>query len=218
MKIGILEDDLSLRRQWKALLESCDIYTILEASNIGELAMSVSPNEVPDILLVDIMLGEDNALNSLFVIRRLMPYTKILICSGYSAKEFVDKAIHEHVDGYFLKGSNPELLIKAIHDIYDGGAYLSSPIAKILIDTVGNDRNQKETRFNLEKIALDYSLVPRETDVLIGLIDGKRYKEIANDNFISINTIRHYVMTLYRKFQVSNRISLLKKIHNINPG
>lgn len=208
MKIAILDDDAELRQLWKSYLSLYGIDTVLEASSIGELAESLHSALQPEIILVDIMLGAENSLNSLFIIRRLLPGTRILICTGHHDKDFIFKALGDQVDGYFTKGGDPELLLSAIRSVRQHGAYISPAITKTIIDQFNQAASKGKFTRELERLELDYALVPREVDVLKGLIANKQYKEIAAEHFISINTIRHYVMTLYKKLDISKKSEL----------
>ena len=72
--------------------------------------------------------------------------------------------------------------------------------------------NGQSARDVIPSEAPQYSLREREQQVAAGLVIGQSYQEIADENYISINTVRHYVKVLYKKLDVSNRVQLIQKL------
>ena len=126
------------------------------------------------------------------------------------------KALAEGADGYFLKGSDLQLLLSAIQAIMANHAYIDPSMTRVLFNHYRtNVVEQQPMPLELRYMARQFDLNKRELEVLTGLIDGMRYKEIAERYHVSINTIRHYVLSLYRKTDVNNKKELLKKARSL---
>jgi len=95
-------------------------------------------------------------------------------------------------------------LLEAIKEVNDGGSPMSSRIAREVINTfkVGAASLQDDS---------DYNLSPREKEVLHSLAEGNNYKEIADELFISVDTVRHHIRNIYKKLHVHSRSEAVAK-------
>jgi len=213
MHIVIIEDDSGLRADMASFLRLEPTFHVSPFDSIGAFINDYTTEDKIDLILLDVMLYEQNSLNHLFKIRRLIPQVKILIVTGSNTEEFLMKALSEGADGYYLKGSNLELLLGAIRAVSANQAYIDPAMTKFLFNHYkANVVEQKPVSPELNYMTREFDLNKRETEVLTGLMNGLRYKEIAELYHVSINTIRHYVLSLYRKTDVNNKKALLKKV------
>lgn len=162
------------------------------------------------VIILDIELRNINSLSHIQKIKRIAPQAKILIYSGHISNDYLIKAVRNGADAYLVKGSDPQFLFDAIHAIIAGEKFfdpkLSSNITELLL---GTPVNPQVLEFSTE---MDVELHLREKQVARGLLDGLSYQEIADQNNLSINTIRHYVRSLYKKLEVNSKIDLIHKI------
>ncbi|MEI6411302.1 MAG: response regulator transcription factor [Bacteroidota bacterium] len=213
MHIVIIEDDPELRADMAVFLRLEPSFRVSPFESIGAFINDYTTEDKIDLILLDVMLYEQNSLNHLFKIRRLIPQVKILIVTGSNTEAFLMKALSEGADGYYLKGSNLELLLGAIRAVSANQAYIDPAMTKFLFNYYkANVVEQKPVSPELSYMTREFDLNKRETEVLTGLMNGLRYKEIAERYHVSINTIRHYVLSLYRKTDVNNKKALLKKV------
>ncbi|MEJ2507554.1 MAG: response regulator transcription factor [Ignavibacteriaceae bacterium] len=96
--------------------------------------------------------------------------------------------------GYLVKKTPPFRLLEAIKEVSEGGSPMSSRIARQVINAF------KDVKATAEEE--EYNLSSREKEVLNLLAVGNNYQEIANDLFISVDTVRHHIRNIYKKLHV----------------
>ncbi len=183
---------------------------LFEAASMGRFFELLDMDKQPDIVLLDISLAEQNSLDQIGKLKRLLPDTSIIIITGHTEPGFLMKALQNGVQGYFVKSSRPERILDVIRETYKGGAFIEPQMASSLLGFFQGEQKEQEgasgAKGRLER--LKPRLNPREMEVAEGLASGMAYKEIAAANNIGLNTVRHYVKSLYRKLGVSSRQEL----------
>ncbi|WP_282777600.1 DNA-binding response regulator [Phaeodactylibacter xiamenensis] len=214
LKLGIIDDDLDLLRDLKEFFEYFDELKCLVAEPCIFTFLKKCPMPI-DLLLLDIELG--NNQNSLDYIDTIIerydqsdyPAPKILILSGHKDQHIYSRSITQKgVHGFYQKDSKPDLLIRAIHIIMEGGFFLSSQPAsqiKAMLLQSAVDNQQEHTQ---QQLISQYGLNERELEAAKWLAQGLTYEEVGTKMFLSVNTVRHYVRVLYKKLNVNNKTQL----------
>ncbi len=169
-----------------------------------------------DIILLDLDLRGQQSIAHLPKIKRLAKNARVIMVTGHDNPVLLAKAIESGADGYFVKRTDPQPdLAEVVKLTYEGGAFLEPSISANLLKAFQN-RKLPHHQINIGELSkkLNIILAKREIEVLDGLLEEKSYQEIADDNHISINTVRHYVKGLYQKVGVSSRRELIKKVVN----
>ena len=213
VRIVMIEDDEHTKKLFSELLNAHGYSEIDHYSTIPAFLDGLDLANPPNVILMDIMLGLQNALIQLPKIRLLLAKAKIIVVTGYTDESYLFQALKAGADSFYIKGDSISHLLDAIQHSLSGNAYLSPSSANQLITRFRRLENSSEDSFNhLSKVAIQFGLKKREVEVLNGLLAGKRYKEIANDMHVSINTVRHYVVSLYQKTGIRKRDELFKII------
>ncbi|MBU6343472.1 MAG: response regulator transcription factor [Bacteroidetes bacterium] len=214
MNVIIIEDEDQIRADMTAFMQLQPGYRVHAFDSISAFIDFFKSDTKVDLILLDVMLHQENSLHHLFKIKRLVPDAKILIVTGSNAEAFLFKAIQEGADGYYLKGSDIHLLQEAIQHVLKNSAFVDPAMTRLLLKPLKSRPQTQSASIQpeLQYFIQNYDLNKREIEVLTGLSEGLRYKEIADQFHVSINTVRHYVLTLYRKAGVNNRKGLLKKL------
>ncbi|HRO71668.1 MAG TPA: response regulator transcription factor, partial [Chitinophagaceae bacterium] len=163
-------------------------------------AITQIPVLAPDVVLMDINLGSDETgIDCVKALKHLVPSTNFMMCTVYEENEKIFQALTAGASGYILKKTAPPQMLEAIRELYQGGAPMSSQIARKVVpaSTDGTE--------NLE------SLSNREKEILEQLSKGLMYKEIAAALFISPETVRKHVYHIYEKLHVTNRIEAVNR-------
>ena len=113
------------------------------------------------------------------------------------------EAINAGASGYLLKSASPEQIMDSIRVVYKGGSPLTPSIARKIIHNIQEQENAKSKN----KIQLN----KREIEVLNGLVQGLSYKMIGDKYFISIDTVRSYIRSIYEKMEVHSRSEAIVK-------
>lgn len=210
IRVAIVEDIIILREKICALLnKQSDMQCIFQAGSLNELFLLNAKQESdPDILLLDISLGDQNSLDDLHDICDAFPRTKIIILTGHEDSEMLMEALQKGASSYAIKSQDPNLLLQIIRITHEGGAYIEPKLAKPVVLSLATP---PPPAHHFPSAYLDLNL--REKQIMNGLIDGKSYEEIGRAYNIGINTVRAYVKSLYRKLGVHSKIQLIQKIN-----
>lgn len=196
----IVVDDHSLMRQGlKKILElENDISVIGEASD-GEEAINISLKKRPDVLLLDINMPKTNGIEVLRRLKDLGVESKIIMLTIHDDREYLFETVNIGADGYVLKDSESETLIKAIRDVYNGKSYIQPSLATLLVKEYGSkDHAQNKSKKD--------SLTRREYEVISLIAEGLNNREIAEKLFISEKTVKNHVSNIFKKIEVNDRI------------
>ena len=126
-----------------------------------------------------------------------------MMCTIYEDDEKIFEALSAGASGYILKKTEPQKLLEAIKELHEGGAPMSSQIARKVVAAFQN--KPAVAGGGLEE------LTNREKEILEQLSKGLMYKEIANVLFISPETVRKHVYHIYEKLHVTNRVEAVNK-------
>ena len=211
MKIILVEDDDVDAESIMRLIKKRDMKnSVLRASNGVEALALMHQNEAsaqPYVVLMDINLGEGES--GIDVVRQLKAdYADILfmMCTVYEDDEKIFEALTAGASGYILKKTAPHKLLEAIRELQEGGAPMSSQIARKVVAAF----QQKAATATAANNTLN-TLSNREKEILELLAKGMLYKEIAASLFISQETVRKHVYHIYEKLHVNNRVEAINK-------
>jgi DNA-binding NarL/FixJ family response regulator len=158
---------------------------------------------------MDINLGRgETGIDCVRELKPLMPSTNFMMCTVYEEDEKIFEALNAGASGYILKKTAPGKLLEAIRELYQGGAPMSSQIARKVVAAFQNNTTIPGTGGN--DLA---TLSNREKEILELLSRGLMYKEIAAALFISQETVRKHVYHVYEKLHVSNRVEAVNKFY-----
>ncbi|NUQ25174.1 MAG: response regulator transcription factor [Saprospiraceae bacterium] len=215
-KIAVVDDDPVLLARMVSLIGMQENWRcVIQAGSLGEFFEKTNPESSPDVLLLDIQLKEINSLQHLDKIKKILPSMKIVIMTGYTQDKYVLDALTGGADGYFVKGGKPADVLAAIRNTLSEGAYLGSSAARAVVNHLRSSGQENSSFEDIAVLQDDTgapTLSPREWEVAKLLVNGLSYKTIAAQFFISINTVRHHVKTIYRKMGVTTKAQLQKKL------
>jgi len=179
------------------IVEEADGYTLCGSYMNGEEAVENILTNVPDIVLMDINMGEMNGIETVKRIKHLDDRIQFLMCTVYEDDDKIFDALASGANGYILKKTKPSDLLSAIYDLYNGGAPMSSQIASKVVASFRERESSVTGDCDL--------LSPRESEILQELVKGRLYKEIADQMHISYETVKKHVFHIYKKLHVNNR-------------
>ena len=204
IKVVITEDNNTIREGLAALINGTPGYSCVGAFSECESFLSKIPTLAADVVLMDIGLPGMSGIDGIVKAKKMRPELNILMLTVYEDRQTVFKALCAGACGYLVKKTPPARLLDAIKDANDGGAPMSSLIARQVIDVF----KQTQGKQNEEK---DTELSSREKEVLTSLSDGNNYQEIADRLFISVDTVRHHIKNIYRKLHVHSQSEAVAK-------
>jgi len=198
----MIADDHSLMREGlKQLLElEVNIDVVAQAGD-GKEALSQALKYNPDVVLLDINMPKMNGIEVLRRFRDLGIESKVIMLTIHEDREYLFETMNMGANGYILKDSDANSLIKAIKSVNNGGTYIQPSIKSILSDRRTNI--DKELNEELLKVK---SLTNREYEVLTLIAEGLNNRKIAERLYISEKTVKNHVSSIFKKLEVNDRI------------
>ena len=198
----VVEDDSRLRVQLLQILQDINDIQCLGACASAEEALETIPRKKPDVVLMDIKLPKMSGIQCVHELKKTMPSLQVIMVTVYEDSERIFKALKAGASGYLVKSGPPEQLIAAIRDVFSGGAPMSGPIARKVVQHFHSIGPSPEEANNLS---------PREQQVITLLASGYLYKEIGSRLNIGVETVRTYVKSICQKMHVRSRIEAVAK-------
>jgi len=203
-RVAIVEDDSGLREQLQNILKSAPGLCCAGTFGSAEKALEGMVAVRPDVILMDINLPGMSGIECVARLRMDLPDAHVIMLTVYEDSESIFEALKAGADGYLVKSSPTEVLLRAIDDVYQGGAPMSSHIARKVVRQFrqpGPEPVKDEPE----------GLAPREREVLNLLASGFVYKEIADQLKIGTETVKTYVKNICRKLHVRNRLEAVAR-------
>lgn len=203
MHIGIVENDSAFRDDILLTLKRLMPATKLDWWQSAENLLKEDIAELPDILLLDVMLPGMTGIDLTGELNRLGYAGKIVILTNMNSDELILEAIENGAVGYVLKSDRREL--KSIIDtVVAGGAILTPTIALRVMTAVRERRAESP----------DFGLSERLQQVLDLMVAGKTIPQVAKALRLSPATVHGYVKDIYKKLNVHNRTELVGRVRN----
>ncbi|MEW2166476.1 response regulator transcription factor [Streptomyces sp. NPDC007084] len=192
VRILVCDDHAVVRAGLLALLDSAPDIEVVAEAGTGEEALALSAKLAPDVVLMDLQLGD--GIDGVETTRRLTTAPgggpHVLVLTTYDTDADITRAIEAGATGYLLKAERPEELFSAIQAAAQGRTALSAPVAGRVM---ANLRSPRPT------------LTDRERDILAQLAQGLGNREIAKALFISEATVKTHLGRIYDKLGVDTR-------------
>ena len=206
--VCIVDDNKDIRSALEQIIFMSEGYQMLGSFPSAEDAIDKIPALKPQVVLMDINLG---GMSGIECVRRLKPVNPdilYMMCTVYEEDEKIFEALRAGASGYILKKTAPGKLLDAIKELSEGGAHMSSQIARKVVEAFSKAKPTTEEAASADDIA---ALSNREKEILELLSKGMLYKEIANSLYISPETVRKHVYHIYEKLHVNNRVEAVNK-------
>ncbi len=202
IKVAIVDDDEGIRSSLSALIKRSKDFKLTGEYANGETALKEIPQNLPDVVLMDINLPGMKGYDCVRQIKAAQPTIQFLILTVYEDSDSLFNSLRAGASGYLLKRTAAARLLEAIKDVFAGGSPLSPQLARRVVQFFASPAPENSS---LAK------LTPAEREFLEQLSKGFAYKEIADRMGISIDTVRSYVRTVYEKLHVHSRTEAVVK-------
>ena len=158
----------------------------------------------PDMLLVDISLNGPDGIELTKQIRQINHNIIILIFSMHDEELYAERALSAGASGYVMKQEDPDILLKAIHQVLNGEIFLSTAMTNRLLRRISGSRTPK----NDELKQCIRNLSDRELEVFELIGHGLSTRRIAEKLNLSTKTIETYRMHIKEKFGLNDAAEL----------
>lgn len=200
--VGIVEDNRDFRNTLSRYLNDAPGYKCVAVCSSAEEALKVLPKISPEVVLMDIHLPAMSGMACTRRLKDICPTTQILILTVYEDNERVFGALKAGASGYLLKRADPADILRAIQEVKQGGAPMSSQVARQVVQSFREETQDARKVENLSE---------REEEILEQLSKGYSTKEIADRTSVSVNTVRTHLQHIYEKLHVRSRTEAVLK-------
>ncbi len=214
IRIVLVDDQILFAESLKNILEmrTKDLKVVGVAYD-GQEAVRIVTEAKPDIVLMDVRMPLMDGVEATRVIQRNNPHIKIMMLTTFDDDEYVHEALSHGAVGYLLKTTRPAELITAVRAIKGGTVQISPEVAAKLVRTSSSapkhhtaDLSSKKTPFWIR------SLSHREKELLKYLLEGLNNRQIAEKLFITEQTVKNHLYTIYTKMDVRSRSQAIRKL------
>lgn len=200
--LGIIEDNVEIIRSVEEYFAGDHEITLVNsASHVDEFIKRYQTRV--DVLLLDLSLPFKNGADCIGELCDRFPGISIIIHSISNDYETIFKCLCNGAHSYLIKGESLSRIREGIINTYNGGSQMSVHIARKVVDFF-SQKNQQELMPEEGKLS------SREMQVVNSILKGKSYKMVADELNISINTVRSYIKTIYRKLNINSNLELAR--------
>lgn len=195
----ILADDHEMvRRGLCAFLATATDMEVLAASSCGAEAVAAARQYTPDVVLLDLFLPDQPAVDTVRQIKQVSPRSQIVMVTSHEGDEHVLALTRAGAISYILKDTSPEDLILAVRKAAAGESMLSPRIAKALVGIVTRGRGTPESLPHQD-------LTDREMEVLHCIAEGLSNQDIGARLGITEKTVKSHVGNILGKLYLTDR-------------
>ncbi|PIX46648.1 MAG: DNA-binding response regulator [Armatimonadetes bacterium CG_4_8_14_3_um_filter_66_20] len=200
IRVAIVDDETVIRQAMTQLLDMEEDLEVVGGGKNGEEAIDLVHEHLLDVLLTDLNMPVMDGLTAIRAIKREYPNVEICVLTVHADDEHLFEALKAGAKGYLLKDATPDEVVEAVRTVAHGGAVVCAPLATRLLAEFQRLTQQKD---DLQR--LFSQLTRRELECLGLLADGKTNRQIADELFLSLKTVKTHVGNILRKLEVNSR-------------
>lgn len=195
IRVVIADDHAIVREGLRILLAGiADVEVVADAASGPEAVTAVETHR-PDVVLLDVRMPGNEALQAVRTILERQPASRVLLLTSYIEERLIDDAIKAGVAGYLLKDTTRDDLVAAIRDAHVGRSVLHPEVQETLLRRIRAPHAPAPTE----------ALTARELQVLRHIAAGQSNKQIAAALYLSEGTVKGYTSAIFGKLGVADR-------------
>ena len=201
VRIVIIEDNIFARTGWETALNLDDDFVVLESFSSCEDALNSGLIKKTNVVLLDIGLPGISGIEGAEKISTLNPNVLIIMITIHDDDKSIFGSLQSGAIGYLHKSVSPDELVDAIKVAIKGGSPMSPQIARKVLKSFHKFKPQYEND----------RLTEKEDLILNLLAEGKSYKTIGEEIFLSVNGVKYHIRSIYEKLHVNTRAEAVSK-------
>ncbi len=202
-KVLIVDDHPTMREGLIRVIEREADLQICGQTGTAREAMEIAQTAKPDLVLLDLSLGNENGIEVIKDLRIRHPLLLVLVHSMHEDSVYAGRALRAGARGYVTKSEPPGNILKAIREVLAGEIYLNPALTKEVLHTLVADDHQKgASPFGV--------LSDREFEVFEMMGKGFVTKEIAATLHLSQKTVQAHRDHIREKMAFKDAASLLR--------
>ena len=210
IKVMVVDDQLDLAKEIAGVVETDASLEVVGIAADGFDALQKIPQNIPDVVLLDIRMPNMNGVVVTQRIKTEYPNVKVVILTTFDDSDYILNAINNGASGYLLKDIGGNALIDAIKNAHAGDTILPAKIARRIADAARHVAADREI-----KLMRAFSLSEREVEIALMMYEGFTNRQISAALKLSEGTTLNYVSSIYIKTNSENRTDALQKIRTV---
>ena len=195
-----------VRRGMKMLLENEEGLTVVGEASNGLDAIEKIEVLMPKVVILDLTMPKMTGIEAVKIISEAYPEVKILIFSMQLDKEYIVSSVENGANGYLLKDTSKNELLKAIKAVSEGRKYFPPEISEVII----NDLLAKTSGVQEANRSIFEKITNKEKQILGMIVQGFNSREMADKLFLSIRTVGNHRANMMKKVKAKNTADLVK--------
>ena len=203
IKVAIFEDNKALRDSLYMLIDGSPGFVCTGCfANCRKVIKDIESSE-PDVVLMDIEMPGISGIEAVQLIKKQFPQIQILMQTVFEEDDKIFASVCAGASGYLLKKTPPAKMLDAIKETSEGGAPMTPSVAAKVLQMFQKQGAQVHPEF--------VDLSEREREVLKHLVTGDSYKMISAACYISIDTVKTHIKSIYHKLHVNSKSEAVAK-------
>lgn len=206
ISVFLADDDERFRGVYRKLLDRTDGFRVAGEAGNGEEAVRLVGLLKPAVALLDVQMPVWNGLEAA---RRILPATstRVIMLTTFDLDEYVYEALTLGASGFLLKNAAPPEVLHAVRTVHAGKAMLAPEVTARLMQQFAPPRPDRRHAF------AGHVLTERELQVIRCVARGRSNQQIADELFLSVETVRTYLRRTFAKLGVHDRTRLAVLAH-----
>jgi DNA-binding NarL/FixJ family response regulator len=200
IRVVLVEDHTVVRQALRSLLSAFEQVDVVGEAGRPSEALGVVRAARPDVVLLDLRLGDEDGLATARACKEEVPDCRVLMLSGHGSSEQLRSAMAAGADGYLLKGVTGAELVEGLRRTVRGETVIDHEFVPTLLEAAIQGRGRPMDELTL-----------REQEVLALVADGLTSGEVGARLGITVRTIQKHLENMHRKFGVSSRAELIRE-------
>jgi len=205
IRILIADDHTVLREGMRNLLEQEKDFEVVGEASDGEEAVKLGSELKPDVIIMDIVMPKLSGIEATRLIKQASPSTAVLVLTAYSDIRYILGLLEAGACGYLLKSARGSEIVGAIRAVRSGESVLDPVVTRKLLQRVVGLAQGSGKGFTSGQ------LTPRETEILRLAAKGMSNKDIANELFLSLRTVKAHLTNIFNKMGCGCRTDAIIK-------
>jgi len=212
-RVVIVEDHPLMQSALEATLKGADGFTVVGTATSGLQAEPLVSRTQPDLVLLDLMLPGLDGLSCLALLRERHPETTVVVLSGTEDEEIVERALSGGAAAVVRKSISPADLPVLLRQVLQGSVKFATPrIARAVVTQATRQGRLDEVR---AEACGETGLTARELEVLEMVARGLPNRAVAEELFLSDQTVKRHLRKVYRKLGVANRTEAARTAYSL---
>lgn len=203
VSVVLVDDHHLVIEGLRAVLATDDRLEVIGEARSGNAAVELVPRLRPDIVLMDIRMGDMDGIAATRLVKQAAPQSSVIMLTMYENPDYLFEAVKAGASGYVLKDVAGADLLDAIHTVAEGGSLLNQEVVGRFLRRLAAEVDERSQR--VPAPTPTERLTPRELDVLRLIAAGMSNKEIAVRLSVTVATVKTHLEHILQKLQVSDR-------------